>query len=141
MGAGGGNAFSDSDGGQIISEINVTPLVDIILVLLIIFMVTASFIVTPAIPVDLPAAASGEAGPGSSLVVTLTEDGKLYVNGEESGETALSRFINAQLPTEPELQAIIAADENVSHGRVVRIIDLVKRSGIRKFAINVDPGS
>jgi biopolymer transport protein ExbD len=138
-----GDYFSSGDdvGGPMIVGINVTPLVDITLVLLIIFMVTASYIVSSSIRVDLPAAASGGEQPRTSLGLTLTKDGALYLNGAPSSDDAVRRFIGTELPRNPDLQAIIAADRAVQHGEVVHVIDLVKRAGIRRFAINVDPGA
>jgi biopolymer transport protein TolR len=136
----GGAAFDDDDSGRMITEINVTPLVDIVLVLLIIFMVTATYIVNPTIKIDLPKAATGTEQTRTTLGLTLDRSAALYLNGEKTDEGAVTRFIAAELPKNPDLQAIIAADKSVSHGSVVRLIDLVKRAGVRKFAINVEAG-
>lgn len=130
--------FEDDDSGRMITDINVTPLVDITLVLLIIFMVTTTYIVNPSIKVDLPKAATGTDQVRTTLALTLTKEGQLYLNGDRSDEAAVVKQIAADLPKNPDLQAVIAADKVVAHGNVVRIIDLVKRAGIRKFAINVD---
>ena len=134
------HSSSSSDTG-IIAGINVTPLVDITLVLLIIFMVTASYIVSPAIKVDLPKAASGSEQSKTTLGLTLMKDGALYLNGERSSDAAVVQYISGELPKNPDLQAIIAADRVVPHGDVVHVIDLVKRAGVHRFAINVDPGT
>lgn len=136
--AGTGSPFEDEDVGRMITDINVTPLVDIVLVLLIIFMVTTTYIVNPTIKVELPKAATGSEQTRTTLAVTLTKEGGLYLNGEKSDDAALSRFIATELPNSPDLQAIIAADKVVPHGTVVHVIDVVKRAGVRKFAINVD---
>jgi biopolymer transport protein ExbD len=137
----GTNNFGDDDAGRMIVDINVTPLVDITLVLLIIFMVTASYIVSPAIKVDLPKAASGTEQTKTTLSLTLAKDGGLFLNGQRSNDQAVVQFITSELPKNPELQAIIAADRIVSHGDVVHVIDMVKRAGVHRFAINVDPGA
>jgi biopolymer transport protein ExbD len=139
--AGGANAFGGDDSGGMIVDINVTPLVDITLVLLIIFMVTATYIVNPSIKIDLPKAASGSDQAKTTLALTMQKDGTLYLNGERSNDAAVVKYINETLPGNPDLQAIIAADTVVPHGNVVHIIDLVKRSGVHRFAINVDPGT
>jgi len=136
--AGAASKFEDDDAGRMITEINVTPLVDITLVLLIIFMVTTSYIVNPSIKVDLPKAASGSDQTRTTLAVTLTKEGRLYLNGDLADEAKVVEQIATELPKNPDLQAIIAADKVVPHGSVVHIIDLVKRAGVRKFAINVD---
>jgi biopolymer transport protein ExbD len=139
--AGSASFGGDEEPGRMIVDINVTPLVDITLVLLIIFMVTASYIVSPAIKVDLPKAASGSEQTKTTLALTLMKDGGLYLNGERSSDAAVVQYIGSELPKNPDLQAIIAADRVVPHGDVVHVIDLVKRAGIHRFAINVDPGT
>ncbi len=141
MAFGRGSFGSDDEPGRMIVDINVTPLVDITLVLLIVFMVTAAFIVNPAIKVDLPRAASGTEQTRTVLGLTLMKDGALYLNGERSSDEAVGRAIGNELPRNPELQAIIAADRAVPHGDVVHLIDLVKRAGVHRFAIDVDPGA
>ena len=138
--AGGASPFDDDDSGRMITDINVTPLVDIVLVLLIIFMVTTTYIVNPSIKVDLPRAATGSDQVKTTLGLTLTKDGGLYLNGDKTDDGGVQRFIATELPRNPELQAVIAADKVVPHGSVVHLIDLVKRAGIRKFAINVEAG-
>jgi biopolymer transport protein ExbD len=137
----GGASFGggDEDNAPIVG-INVTPLVDITLVLLIIFMVTASYIVSPAIKVDLPKAASGSDQTKSTLSITISKENALYLNGERASDARIVDYIRGELPKNPELQAIIAADKIVSHGDVIHVIDLVKRSGVHRFALNVDPG-
>jgi biopolymer transport protein ExbD len=134
----GGVHFEDEDAGRMITDINVTPLVDIVLVLLIIFMVTTSYIVNPSIKVDLPKAATGSDQVKTTLGLTLTKEGGLYLNGDKSDDAGVQRYIAAELPKNPDLQAVIAADKVVPHGSVVHVIDLVKRAGVRKFAINVE---
>ena len=138
MAGGAGGYGNDDDSGRMIVDINVTPLVDITLVLLIIFMVTASLIVSPAIKVDLPKAASGTEQTKTTLALTLAKDGRLYLNGQPSSDEAVVRHIGTELPKNPQLQAIIAADKAVPHGDVIHVIDLVKRSGVHKFAISTD---
>ena len=127
-------------GDDAITGINVTPLVDITLVLLIVFMVTAAYIVSPAIQVELPKAASGTETTRTVLGLTLRKDGALYLNGRRSSDDAVRAAIGDQLARNPDLQAVIAADRAVPHGDVVQLIDLVKRAGVRRFAIDVDPG-
>ena len=124
-----------------IADINVTPLVDITLVLLIIFMVTAPMIVNnPSIKVELPKAATGDETLKSTLALTLSRDPlgryKLYANGEKTDEPAVKAMIPDMLPKNEDLQAIIAADRGIAYGDVVHIVDLVKSLGVHKFALN-----
>ncbi len=121
----------------IISDINVTPLVDIMLVLLIIFMVTTTVIVKDSIPVKLPEASTGEPKKVSILAVTINAKGTLHMNGEPVSEKKIREFIKRQRARGTKLEAVIAADRDTSHGRVVGLIDLVRSEGVTKFAINV----
>jgi biopolymer transport protein ExbD len=125
------------DDDELISDINVTPFVDIVLVLLIIFMVTATYIVSRAIPVDLPKASSGE-DITTTLALTLTRNGDLYLDGHKVGEDDVKRAIASARHGNRETRAVIAADKEVTHGRVVHIIDLVRREGVSRFAINIE---
>jgi biopolymer transport protein ExbD len=118
--------------------INVTPMVDIMLVLLVIMMVSSLYIVSRALKVELPKSASSDESTQSPVTVTLTKDAKVYLNGELiSGDDELSaRFLKARAGgAEPNL--VVSADAEALHGRVVHVIDLAKQQGIVKFAINV----
>ena len=133
----GGGAQSDDD--EIITAINVTPLVDIVLVLLIILMVTASYIVSKSIPMDLPNAESGEEGPPRTLTVSIDAESQLYIDAEEVTWDQLRSRAQAFADEESEPRAVIAADRNVSHGEFIRIVDLLRSAGITRYAINVNP--
>jgi biopolymer transport protein TolR len=134
-----GTGPRDDDEG-IITEINVTPMVDITLVLLIIFMVTAGFIVNPAIKIELPKAASGESVERSTLAVSLSKGGDMFLNGQKVDEKTLAEAVRTAVAKNAKVQAVVAADRSVPHGDVVRIIDLIKRLGVAKFAISIDRG-
>jgi biopolymer transport protein ExbD len=123
----------------IIAEINVTPLVDIMLVLLIIFMLTANLIAKQAIEVDLPRASQSTTLNPTTLAITLTRDGILYLNGQPTTPTGLREAVQAAVAKDPKTQAIIAGDKAVSHGRVVWVLDVVKSLGVGSFAIQIDP--
>ena len=123
----------------LITDINVTPLVDIMLVLLIIFMLTAHLIAKQAIEVQLPKAANSTAVPATTLAVTLTREGRMYLNGVETTPAALRATVQAAVAKDPKTQTIISGDKDVSHGRVVWVLDLVKSLGVTSFAIQIDP--
>ncbi len=125
-------------GDETIAAINVTPLVDITLVLLIIFMVTATYVVKDAIQVDLPRAASGGEAVGPTLAIAVDREGKLFLDGEPATTESAREAVRAALSRSAEARAIISADRSVSHGRVVEVIDLVKREGLTRFAIDVE---
>lgn len=130
-----GASFGGDD--EVISDINITPFVDIILVVLIIFMVTATTIVQRSIPVSLPDAATGEATDTTSLGLTLTEAGGLYLDGESITAPALTAALKAA-KAEGEVVCLISADKTVPHGRVVWLVDLIRAAGIGKFAIEIN---
>ena len=125
----------------IVSEINVTPLVDIMLVLLIIFMLTAHLIAKQAIEVDLPKASQSTAAPPTTIAVTLTKDGTLYLNGEQIAPDALRSAVKNAVAKDPKTQALISGDKSVSHGRVIWVLDTIKAAGITSFAIQIDPAA
>lgn len=127
-----------ADQDEIMSEINVVPLVDVILVVLIIFMVTAPMIMKPSINVNLPKAASGEATTPSKLNITISGDGKLNLDGEIVEDAQVQAKALEEVAKNPDIQAIIAADKDVPHGRVVSVLDIVKGAGVKKFAISID---
>ncbi len=123
---------------DLISDINVTPLVDVVLVLLIIFMVTASYIVKESIEVDLPrAAAAGEAS-GSILALVLTSDGTVYLDGQRADEAQMRQKVREAVARDRDTRAIISADRMALHGAVVHLIDVVKEAGVTRFAIHVE---
>jgi biopolymer transport protein TolR len=128
----------EGDDGGMISGINVTPLVDITLVLLIIFMVTATYIVRQAIQVDLPRAANAGESTGTTLAVMLTKDGDIYLDGRKSDETGLRNAARDAAAKDKDTRVIISADKNSLHGAVVHVLDLIKGEGIAKFAINIE---
>lgn len=131
--------MDDDDG--LISAINVTPLVDVVLVLLIIFMVTARIIHAQGMPMDLPKAASGEAIQ-TVFSVELGADGKTMVDSEEvAGDSAISKLAQEGKAKNADLRAVIRADKKVEHGRVIHVLDLLKRAGIAKIAFAVSPGA
>lgn len=131
-----GGASSDDDDG-LISQINITPMVDVVLVLLVIFMVTARIIHAQGMPMDLPKAASGESIQ-TVFSVELSADGKTYVDSEPvTNDEAVRTLAQAGKAKNPELRAVIRADEKVEHGRVIHVLDLLKRAGVAKIAFAV----
>jgi biopolymer transport protein ExbD len=130
-------APQNGDDDAMITGINVTPLVDITLVLLIIFMVTAKLIVNPQIPVELPTAKTGEKPPPTPLAIVLGKDGTMLADGAPVTEEALTGVVRARKAEGGELSALISADLATQHGRVVRVMDLLRREGVSRFGIAV----
>ncbi|MEZ4461275.1 MAG: biopolymer transporter ExbD [bacterium] len=129
--------FSSND-DDVIAGINVTPLVDVTLVLLIIFMVTTSTIVRQQIEVDLPKAATGESKPATTLVLQITADGQFALNGEVTPLDRIGATAKAEKAKDADVRAIIAADKSVPYEKVVDLIDTIKLNGIDKFALNIE---
>lgn len=131
----GGSLYQDSDEQGGITDINVTPFVDVVLVLLVVFMVTAKLIVARGVEIDKPKMAAGGDVP-SSLRVSVTADGKLYVNGQEFAEDApaIARIKEiASATSKPK--AIIAGDRKTAYGGVMRAIQLVHDAGVTAIAL------
>ena len=126
------------DDDETISAINVTPLVDIVLVLLIVLMVTSSYLVNKSISVELPKAATGETTT-PTLSISIDVEGKLYVDGQNVTEAVMQQKIREGYAKDHDVKAIISADGRVMHKQVVSVIDLLRREKITKFAINTSP--
>ena len=135
--AGGAN----DTGEDAITGINVTPLVDIVLVLLIIFMVTAKLIVSKSVPLDLPKAASGS-DIQTVFSVVLSADGITQVDGNTvPNDDAIFPLAKGARDKNPELRAVIKADSAVPHGRVIHVLDLLKQAQVGKIAFGVSPAA
>ncbi len=118
--------------------INVTPMVDVMLVLLVIMMVSATYIVSRALKVELPKSASSDEAAQGPITVTVTKEGAYLVNQEPVvGDAAMTAiFVKARSAAgEPSL--VVSADGGAQHRWVVHVIDLAKLQGITKFAISV----
>ena len=131
----GGGREGDED---LITGINVTPLVDIVLVLLIIFMVTASYIVRASIEVELPRAAHAGEAAGTTLAVVITRDGAVWLDGVLRSEAELRERARAAVAAGADARAVVSADRAALHGSVVRVIDLLKGEGVTRFAIHIE---
>jgi biopolymer transport protein ExbD len=127
--------------------VDITPLIDVVLLLVIFFMLTTTFIGAPAIKVNLPASSAKEISKEPKEVkVTITKDGKIYVDREAGGSgdpislKELEKLLIKVARENPDTMVIIRADENTTHGTVVAVMDLAKTSGLNKLAIATKPG-
>ncbi|MEM6959089.1 MAG: biopolymer transporter ExbD [Myxococcota bacterium] len=121
-----------------INGINVTPLVDVVLVLLVIVMVAASFEVAQSIPVSLPEAATGEQSSGP-LMLSLNASGAWFLDGEAAQPDGVRAAVRSAREGSATVRALIAADESVPHGRVIELVDLLREERVVDFAFNVTP--
>ena len=121
--------------GKIVAEINVTPLVDVMLVLLVIFMVTAP-ILQQGVAVDLPEARAGAlAGKDEQLVVSVTKKGTLYLNDDALSSAELESKLRAIAAQRPDGQVFVRADKTVPYGDVVAVMAAIKEAGIRRVGM------
>ena len=125
------------DNDDVVAEINVTPMVDIMLVLLIIFMVTATFMKDPVVPVQLPRAATAQDAPANSVAVVLDQEGALFVNGQEASREEVRKRLVKELRHDSKIAVVVAADGRIEYKRVAEVIDLVKSTGVGEFSLNV----
>jgi biopolymer transport protein ExbD len=122
------------------ARIEIIPMIDTIFFLLVFFMIsTLSMARFTGLQVNLPKAASGRQTPAESASVTLTKDGRLYVNKEPVALEALHQSLRSLLARNPELLVIINADDGVPHGQVVAIMDEARHAGVTKLSIAVRP--
>ncbi len=121
-------------------EINIISLIDVVLLLLVFFMLTTNFVFQSGIEVKLPQAKQASKNPPTELVVTVTRDGKLYLNQQpvkmEKLADALKKAVTSSASGVGLL--VVRADKRVEHGKVVRIMDLAKGAGIERLAIGTE---
>ena len=123
---------------EMISGINITPLVDVVLVLLVVLMVTASYLASHSIPVDLPKAATGEQT-NTVLGVSVTREGALFLDGKPVDDAQFRARVHAARSSDAAVRAVIAADGGAAHRSVVHVIDLLRQEHVSQFALDVDP--
>lgn len=118
--------------------INVTPMVDVVLVLLVIMMVSATYVVSQSLRVELPKTNTSDEPLNTTLAVTITKDGELLLNEEVVDESKLIDKLREARAGGADVNLVVSADTEAMHGRVVRVIDLAKVEGITKFGIRVE---
>jgi biopolymer transport protein ExbD len=132
----------DDEGMGIITDINVTPMVDIMLVLLIIFMVTASIIVSPSLKVELPRAGAVKAGAAKEpdVVVVVSRTGAMELRQKPLSPEQLLAALAAEHKARPHARLLILADKKAYHGNVVKVMNIAKSVGFERLGVAIDPG-
>ena len=125
----------DEGGGGIVAEINITPLTDVFLVLLIIFMVTSSVIANTGKKVDLPSAQEAGKTPPKAVNVTISTDGVIQVNGDAVKREGVQAAIKAALETVDEKVVILRGDKDIVYGEAVFVLDQAQIAGAEGFAL------
>ena len=132
-------AHVSPDSDEAITQINVVPMVDIMLVLLIIFMLTASFISTPSVPVKVPKALTSNPTAPASQALVLTVKGDIYYQNRKIDKAALAQDLREAAALNPNLRLVLSADTQVTHGKVVELLDLARQAGVTQIALGVTP--
>lgn len=131
-------AFDGNGNDGPLTAINVTPLVDVVLVLLVVLMVAASGAISEALPLELPNAQSGQEQ-ATVLRVAIAADGRLSVDGEPADLEGLRRASESALKQSPEARAAVAADGSARHERVIAVLDVLRSTGLTRLAFLVTP--
>ncbi|MBA6100669.1 ExbD/TolR family protein [Pseudomonas monteilii] len=126
-------AFSTQDSDEVLSEINVTPLVDVMLVLLVVFIVTAPLL-TNAIPINLPKT-EAPVEQKDPLVVSIDGEGKLFINKDQIQPDLLETSLKAAKDKDADVRVQLQADDGVNYGEVARAMAAIERAGISKLAV------
>ncbi|WPX35461.1 biopolymer transporter ExbD [Pseudomonas sp. CCC3.1] len=128
-------AFSTQDNDEVLSEINVTPLVDVMLVLLVVFIVTAPLL-TNAIPINLPKTeAVAPVEQKDPVVVSIDDKGSVFINKDEIQADLLEFNLQAVKAKNPDVRVQLQADNSVSYGEVAKLMASIERAGITKLAV------
>ncbi len=120
-------------------KLDITPLIDVIFLLLLFFMLSSSFILQPGIKVNLPESKVSEAQSEDNIIVTITSERKILLNDENITEETLGIKLRPMAKRTPNKIVIIKADDRVNHGLVVRVMGEVKSAGIKRLAIATKP--
>ena len=134
-----GKSFDPNELGDGINEINITPFVDVVLVLLVIFMVATPVMIKDALKVNLPKTLTSDSiNKAVSIGIAITKEGQVLLNGVLlSDETLRARFAELY-KTAPDTRFLISADADTRHGDVVKVIDLLKKNNLNSFALQVE---
>jgi len=124
-----------------IAAINMTPLVDIMLVLLIIFLLVTQAVDSAAIPVKLPVASKAQSSTPQAVLVGLDLTGNLRVDGRPYDRPGLRQFLSARTRRDTTVQVVLAADERLPYARVMEVLDDVRGAGVRHYALKVRSGT
>lgn len=130
---------ADLGGGRVktIAAINVTPLVDVVLVLLVILMIASTVVVAQTLKVQLPKARATDGASEKPHTVLLMKDGALRYDEQPVDDKTLEEKVKAAAAADPEMSLVVSADKEAQHGAVVHVMDIAKVAGVSKFAINV----
>lgn len=128
---------SQSGDDDEISNINITPMVDVILVLLVIFMVTANFLKKESININLPKVQAADPNVAASVQVAITRDGKILLEGQSTTEELLFKTMERDSKLKPNMRITLSADEHLSYGTITKLMGLIRKAGVTRIALSV----
>jgi len=128
-----------SEGDDIIAAINITPMVDIILVLLIVFMVTTTLVQNPVVPIKLPRSESAipRDTTQKTLNIMITKDQKLYIDGYENTKDTVKETLDNAVKENPDTYVILGADQDLEYKYVMEMLELTRVLGVKNLSLNV----
>ena len=119
--------------------VDITPLIDVVLMLVIFFMLTTTFVLSPGIEVELPRGHTSQAPRERDAIITMTREGAVYYQNAQVSLDTLHAALQRAHVNQPELRVVIKADTLVPHGRVVAVMDMAKSLGIDHLAVATSP--
>lgn len=126
-----------SNEDEVIDGINITPMVDVILVLLVIFMVTANFLKKESININLPKVQAADPNVSQSVQVALTRDGKILLEGQTITEEKLISTLERDIKFRPNMRLTLSADEKLAYGTIMKLMGVIRKSGVSRVALSV----
>ncbi|MGB2782846.1 MAG: biopolymer transporter ExbD [Atribacterota bacterium] len=122
------------------ARFDLTPLIDVVFLLLIFFMLTTTFVnLENRVKVNLPSGDFAAAESSENIIITITENNTIYFNGKLIDPVKLTESVAIKIKDEPEKIVVLEADQNVLHGKVIRVMDLIKKGGAERIAIATQP--
>lgn len=144
-----GSSWGGAGDDDMIGGVNITPIVDVCLTLLVVFIVTASQVVNRSMPVNLPKAASTESSPPSIINIAIARDGAVFINGAAASlkdvgrevEAAKARAAEAGAGAEAKLAGFVSADVDAPYGKFAEAVDQLRLAGVTDIALDTQPPS
>ncbi|WP_411823837.1 ExbD/TolR family protein [Leptospira sp. 'Mane'] len=120
-----------------IGSINITPMVDVILVLLVIFMVTANFLKKESLNINLPKVQASDPNVAESTQVAITKTGVIFLEGQETTISSLIRNLERDAKIRPNMRLTLSADETLPYGKITELMGVIRKAGVTKIALSV----
>ncbi|OHD66228.1 MAG: biopolymer transporter ExbD [Spirochaetes bacterium RBG_13_51_14] len=130
-------ALLPGDDDSEIGYINITPMVDVLLVLLVIFMVTANFLKMESVNINLPKVNAADPNVAKSVQVAITKDGRLLMEGVDTDEEKMVSYLSRESKYRPNMRVTLSADERLTYGTIARIMGIIRQSGVTRIALSV----